>query len=435
LMLIGLGTSKQSKEEVMENVRLALASAAQISERHQALRLGVSIPEKLSWFLTAEQIGQSTSEGVTLGAYKFERHKKAPKKQAIKLKEVILLPVKNDDPAKLSRGLKRGESVASGVTMARDLINEVPIHQHPEHLVDAAREIAKKSDALKIKIFGKNELEKMGCGGILGVSAGSPHEPYLIHLIYQPKKQAQEKIALVGKGITFDSGGLHLKPADFMNNMKMDMAGAAAVLGIFEILSQGRVDLTQEIHGIIPTCENMTGPHAIKPGDILKMKNGKTVEIISPDAEGRIILGDAITYAREQKVDQIIDLATLTGACIAALGNDIAGLLSNNQKMTADLMAASHRAGEKLWPLPLEKSYEKNLISDVADLRNLSTIKGGGTITGALFIKQFVGKTPWAHLDIAGPAWAEKPLNAYTGKGGVGFGVRTVMEYLTLNTK
>mgnify|MGYP001587272038 FL=1 len=213
-----------------------------------------------------------------------------------------------------------------------------------------------------------------------------------------------------------------------MENMKIDMAGAAAVLGIFSILTQ--IKPAFEVHGIIAACENMPGPQAIKPGDVIKIKNSKTVEILNTDAEGRLVLADALSYAVEQKIERIIDIATLTGACIAALGDDIAGIMGNNQKLVDDLIAASRAAGEKIWQLPLEPTYQKSLKSEIADLRNICKMKGGGAITAALFLKQFVGKTPWAHLDIAGPAWAEKPINGYTPAGAAGFGVRTVIEYL-----
>ncbi len=210
--------------------------------------------------------------------------------------------------------------------------------------------------------------------------------------------------------------------------MKTDMAGAATVLGVFSIIERLKPDC--EVHGIIPTCENMPGPAALKPGDIITMKNGQHVEVVNTDAEGRLILADALTYTLTLGVNQIVDLATLTGACIVALGDNIAGLMSNNRQLTAELMAASKLTGEQLWPLPLPKIYRETIKSDVADLRNLATMKGGGALTGGLFLQKFVNQTAWAHLDIAGPAWAEKKVNEYTDKGAVGFGVMTLIKFL-----
>ena len=209
--------------------------------------------------------------------------------------------------------------------------------------------------------------------------------------------------------------------------MKTDMAGAATVLGLFSILPKLRVP--REIHGIIATCENMVSASSIRPGDIITMRNGSTVEVLNTDAEGRIILGDAITYALQNKSDAIIDLATLTGACIVALGDAVAGLIGNNEELGNAIIASGRVAGEKIWQLPLEESYKEAMRSDVADLRNISILKGGGAIMGAIFLEHFVGKIPWAHLDIAGPAWVDKPMNLYIGKGATGFGVRTLAEY------
>jgi leucyl aminopeptidase len=427
IVLIGLGGSKQSANKIVEGLREANALLSQTATKYQAQKIGLILSNKIFDLLKPETLGQACAVGLKLGTYKFKKYKKAKKKPDVEIKEVIFF--KNG--AKFKKGLKLGKILSNGVILARDLVNEPPGVMTPDELLNIAKKLAQKSKLIKLKSFFEKQLKGQGFGGLAAISQGSGKDAHLIHLIYRPKSQRKfKKVALVGKGITFDSGGLSIKPYDYMENMKTDMAGAAAVLGIFEILTRLKPQI--EVHGIIAACENMSGKDAIKPGDIIKIKNGKTVEILNTDAEGRIILADAISYAVEQKPDKIIDLATLTGACIAALGGDIAGILGNNQKLIDRLLAAGSATGEKIWQLPLEPQYNKTLKSDLADLRNISKMKGGGAITAALFLKRFVGKIPWAHLDIAGPAWAEKPISAYAGAGAVGFGVRTVVEYFKI---
>jgi len=424
IVLIGLGGSKQSANKITESLRQSSSLMVQTATKYQAQKIGLMLPNKIFNLLKPERLGQACAVGLNLGTYKFKKYKKPKKKPDLEIKQVIFF--RND--AKLKKGLKLGEILSKGVILARDLINEPPGRMTPDELLKIAKKLAQKSKLITLKSFSENQLKKQGFGGLTAISQGSGKDAHLIHLIYRPPyKKAGQRVALAGKGITFDSGGLSIKPGDYMENMKIDMAGAAAVLGIFEILTQ--LQPSVEVHGIIAACENMSGANAIKPGDIIKIKNGKTVEILNTDAEGRIILADAISYAVEQKPDRIIDLATLTSACIAALGGDIAGVLGNNQKLIDDVLTAGKIAGEKIWQLPLEPKYNKTIKSDLADLRNISKMQGGGAITAALFLKQFVGKIPWAHLDIAGPAWAEKPLCAYVGAGAVGFGVRTIVEY------
>lgn len=429
IVLIGLGSQKRSAYKIAESLREACAMLVQIAQKYQAQKVGLVLPVNLTNLITA---GQACAEGLILSNYKFKKYKKTPKKPEPEIQEAVFLQT----GAEFKQGLKLGQIVSNGVILARNLVNEPSGEMTPDELLRIAKQIAQKSNLISLKSFNKNDLTKQGFGGIAAVSQGSDEDAHLIHLKYTPEEPAsragrqknQLSIALIGKGLTFDSGGLSIKPSDYMENMKTDMAGAAAVLGIFSILTQ--IKPAFEVHGIIAACENMPGPQAIKPGDIIKIKNNKTVEILNTDAEGRLVLADALSYAVEQKIERIIDIATLTGACIAALGDDIAGIMGNNQKLVDDLIAAGKRASERIWQLPLEHSYQKSLKSNIADLRNICKMKGGGAITAALFLKQFVGKTPWAHLDIAGPAWAEKPMNDYTPAGAVGFGVRTVIEYL-----
>jgi leucyl aminopeptidase len=267
----------------------------------------------------------------------------------------------------------------------------------------------------------------------LAVARGSIQEPYVIHLKYVPKKKPKKKIVLIGKGITFDSGGLSLKPANSMENMKIDMAGAATVLGLFSILPAIRPDV--EVHGVILACENMPSGDAYRPGDIIESMSGKTIEVLNTDAEGRITLADALTYASGMKPDAIVDLATLTGACVVALGDTHAGLFGNSETLNQRIMRAAEESGEGMVEFPLPEEYRQTVQSRVADMRNTSFMRMGGAITAALFLQEFVGKSPvtkkaidWAHIDIAGPVYAEMPLIPYWQFGATGYGVRMLAK-------
>jgi leucyl aminopeptidase len=276
------------------------------------------------------------------------------------------------------------------------------------------------------EIFDAAEIDKRGMGGIEAVSRGSDEPPRFIHLVYEPKRKTKKSIAIVGKGITFDSGGLCLKPSDSMRGMKMDMAGSAVVLGVMKALA--RLAPAVRVHGLIAASENMTGAKAYKPDDVIKAYNGKTIEVINTDAEGRIVLSDALSYAVELKADEIVDFATLTGACMVGLGSYTAGVMGNNQKLIDKILSASGRAGEKMWQLPMDDELREEIKSEVADIRNAGS-RLGGAITAAMFLEQFVSDVPWVHIDIAGPAYSEKK-SALHKIGGTGFGVGTVVQYI-----
>ncbi len=313
----------------------------------------------------------------------------------------------------------------------RDLVNTPGHDMTPSHLAEVAHTIALASnDRVTVTIYEESECEEMGMGSYLAVGKGSQEPPKFIHLVYKPKEETTKRVAVVGKGVTFDSGGLSLKPAQYMETMKCDMAGAATVLGLFSTLA--KFDIPVEVHGIIAATENMPSGQAIRPGDIVKASNGITIEILNTDAEGRLTLADALVFAEKQNPDAIIDLATLTGACVVALGEEIAAMYSNNAELSEKLLASATTAGEELWRMPLYGAYDKLIDSKFADIRNTSTASGyGGSITAALFLQRFVKKDrAWAHLDIAGPAYAEKPLNAYTHHGASGYGVATLIQYL-----
>jgi len=367
------------------------------------------------------------TEGVLLGSYQFNRYK-SPSKDSFPGLAKVSLKMKKERKSKADKVLAKAQAYAEGTILARDLINGAPSDITPKVLADTARKIAKGS--IKLKVFGKKDLIRMGAGGLLGVNRGSAQEPFLIHLHYKPVGKSKKSLALVGKGITFDSGGLSLKPAAGMETMKMDMSGAAAVLGVFSQLAKTRPQV--EVHGIIPTTENMPGGRAYKPGDVLKALNGKTMEVLNTDAEGRLILSDGLSYAERQKVDGIVDLATLTGACVVALGSLVAGALSNNQSILNRVKAATEAEGEPIWELPLVKEYRDDIKSKVADIKNIGSGREAGTITAAMFLQEFVGETPWVHLDIAGPAYLEREFSSvpYLIHGGTGLMVRSLLNFL-----
>jgi leucyl aminopeptidase len=300
----------------------------------------------------------------------------------------------------------------------------------PKDIVAAAKEIKLETKRAKLKVFGEVELKRMKANLILCVAAGSESKPYLIHLTLPAKSRTKvKKVVLIGKGVAYDTGGLCIKPGKSMEEMKYDMAGAAAVLGAFKAFPQiERDDI--ELHVIVPTTENSVSAPSVRPGDIVKSMNGKTVEVLNTDAEGRLILADAITYASKLQPDIMIDLATLTGACVVALGDDYAGVFTNDLALRNQLIEAGKQAGELMWPLPLAKEYKGYIKGQVGDLRNIGTGNGAGASIGALFLEEFVPPNMrWAHLDIAGPAFTSKGGD-YSVPGGVGYGVRTLLNFL-----
>jgi leucyl aminopeptidase len=363
---------------------------------------------------------QALAEGTVLASYRFTKYKNEAKPS--KLESLVVV----GRGAKVQTGADRGARIAEAVSLARDLVNEPAGAMTPSRLAEVATEVAER-EGLGITVLDEVAIANEGLGGLQGVAQGSDQPPRLIELVYDPPG-ARGTIALVGKGITFDSGGLSLKTADGMETMKTDMSGAAAVLATMSVLPT--VAPKVKVIGILPTTENMPSGTAIKPGDVLKIRNGKTVEVLNTDAEGRLVLADGLSLAVEAGVDAIIDLATLTGACMVALGRTIAGLMGNNDPWVEQVGDAAERAGEKVWPLPLPDEYRKKIDSEVADIKNTGGDRYGGALTAGLFLKEFVGDVPWAHLDIAGPARSEED-NAYTPKGASGFGVRTLVELLS----
>ena len=383
--------------------------------------------EKISILLPWEQLDKNavniSFEAIRLSTFQDNRFNNK-KDETNKLKEVEFIL-----ESKLSSiCFKESESLCEGVEFARRLVAAPPNSLTPLEMSIKAKEIA-KSHGLEVNILEKEECEELKMGAYLAVAKGSDLDPKFIHLIYKPEGPTRKKIALVGKGLTFDSGGYNLKVgASQIEMMKYDMGGSAAVLGAAKAIG-GIKPKNIEIHFIIAACENMINGSAVHPGDVIKASNGKTIEINNTDAEGRLTLADALTYASNLKPDTIIDLATLTGACVIALGNDVAGLWSNNDNLAKNLVNSGKKAGENIWQMPLQRSYKDGLKSHIADMKNTGP-RPGGSITAALFLEQFFDHNiNWAHIDIAGTCWTDKN-NGLNPSGATGFGVRTLVEWI-----
>jgi leucyl aminopeptidase len=380
-----------------------------------------------------ERAAQFLAEGAAGGAYRFDKYFTGDRKKPDTVEEFKLAASADNVEASrteaLRNGLQRGEQVAAAVALARDLINEPAGEMTPKKMAEVAQRVAKQH-GLECKVLGPKECEKLGMGMYLAVAQGSDEEPRFIHLTYRPKGRtaAKKKIALVGKGVTFDSGGLSLKPSNAMEDMKVDMSGAAAVISAIGVLAD--LAVPYEVHAVAACTENMPSGKSYKLGDVLKSMNGKTVEINNTDAEGRLTLGDALSYVLgEVHPDEVLDFATLTGACMIALGPHIAGVMGNDLSFVERWLAAAKLAGEDMWHLPLPDKLRDQLKSEIADMRNTGE-RYGGALTAGLFLKEFVGDTSWVHVDIAGPASSDKELG-HVPKGGTGFGVATIVEYLT----
>ncbi|MEA3362529.1 MAG: leucyl aminopeptidase, partial [Thermodesulfobacteriota bacterium] len=366
------------------------------------------------------------TEGVLLADYRYDRYlPKAKSGQPVLLDKVDLLISAKDDISDAKAAVAVAEAIGAGVCFARDLVNAPGNLKSPEYMAMQAVAMAEQT-GISASLLDRRELERQGFGAMLGVAQGSEREPYLIVLEYQGGIETDQPIALVGKGVTFDSGGISLKPSEKMDEMKMDMGGAAAVLGTMKAAAQ--MKLPVNLVAVVPAVENMPSGTAIRPGDILTSLSGKTIEVLNTDAEGRLILADALTYVGRYQPRVVIDLATLTGACIIALGNQAAAVLGNHDGLIRQLLKAGERSGEKIWQLPLWEEYSELIKSDFADVKNTGG-RAAGTITAAAFLQEFADKYKWAHLDIAGMAWAEQG-KAGQPKGGTGFGVRALIEYL-----
>jgi leucyl aminopeptidase len=419
VVVVGLGPRAECGAETL---RRAASAGARRARELGARRV---VMEVLGDRLAVERRAQAAGEGALLGLYSFDRYR-ARKPDARRVETLVLLAPSARELAAVRDGLRRAELAAEATAFARDLINEPANHVTARRLAETALRVA-RAGRLRARILDRAACARLGMGCFLGVNAGSSEPPRFIHLTYRPRGRPRRRIALVGKGITFDSGGLDLKTAEGMATMKGDMSGAAAVLGVLSVLPRLRPAV--EVHALVAATDNMPSGSATKPGDVLRAMDGKTVEVNNTDAEGRLTLADALAYAnRVVRPDEIVDVATLTGACAIALGQLCGGVMSNDRALQDCVLAAAERAGERLWALPLVEEYREGLRSDVADMKNTGP-RYGGAITAGLFIREFAGQTPWVHLDIAGCAFTDKDL-PYAPKGGVGFATRTLLEHV-----
>jgi len=417
-IVIGLG---ESGKVDAERLRRAAALAAQRSKSLPSSRIAFVLPEL---DMDSAEVAEAIVVGAGLGAYSYDRYfteRPAPKKI---LSEVLLLVADEGSLKSVQTATRAGSAIVNGVTFARDLANAPSNDLDPAALAQEARSLS--SLGVQVKVLDKAQITKLGMGGLLAVNLGSVRPPHFIIMEWNGGKAKTAPVVLVGKGITFDSGGISIKPGAGMGDMKMDMGGAAAVLGTMRAIAELKLPLN--VIGLVPTTENMPSGSAYKPGDVIRFMNGKTAEIDNTDAEGRLILADALTYASRYKPQAVIDLATLTGAIVIALGNTASGLFSNNRALAQSLANAGNQTYDRVWELPLHEEYEELIKSDIADVKN-SGGRGAGSITAALFLQHFIGEYPWAHIDIAGTGMTAA-ASGYINRGGTGAGVRLLVQLL-----
>jgi len=419
ILLAGLGKREKFTNDT---IRFVSGKIAQNARELKLNEFSIIVPPSfvIDPVLSVSQI----VEGCKMSVYKFEKYKS---KKENSTPDLTILVSKSE---KISKAIKIANIVSDGVLYTKSIANLPPNECMPATLANFARTIAKKNK-MKCNIISKNDLKKKGFGGITAVGQGSKNEPKLIILEHNGGRNNEKPIVLVGKAVTFDTGGISLKPGEKMDEMKFDKCGGCTVMGIMKAVSELKLPIN--VIGIIPSVENMPGGESYRPGDIIKLYNKKTAEILNTDAEGRLILADALSYGEKQYAPKaIIDFATLTGACIIALGTNIAGMVSNNDKLAQKIIESSKRTTEDVWPLPLNDDYMDMVKSDVADMKNTGVGRAAGTITAAAFLRNAIKDTPWIHFDIAGVAWTqvatkEKPYNP---KGATGFGVRLILDYL-----
>lgn len=412
ILAVGLGDADKADTDTYRRAAAAAVRAAGAA-RHVAIAFGQ--PKAA---LDPRAVSQALAEGAGLAAYRYNEFKSEAKPSRLNRVTVVGAD---------AQAVALGARIAEAVSMVRDLVNGPPDLVTPAYLGMVATEIAERA-GLEVDVWDEDRIEAERLGGLRGVSLGSDRPPRLIRLVSEPADgKARATVALVGKGITFDSGGLSIKTGEGMMTMKTDMSGAAAVLGAMSVVREIAPDL--RVIGYAACTENLPSGSAIKPGDVLRFRNGKTAEILNTDAEGRLVLADALSLAVEDEPDAIVDLATLTGAVVVALGREISGVMGTDANLVDQVKQAGDRAGEPAWELPLPDAYRKHIDSEVADIKNIGAPGQAGSIAAGLFLREFVGDVPWAHLDIAGTARAEAD-DGYISRGGTGVGVRTVLELL-----
>lgn len=420
VVLVGLGKKKEAR---LDGLRQAMATAAKRVRQAGARSFVTPVPSLPR--IPLGDLAQGMVEGAILGTYEFTVYRHENKQDARELQLMTILQRDRNGVSEIESGSDRGQVSAEATALVRDLCNHPANVMTPTRLAEEAQKIDRER-GVKTTVLERRHMEKLGMGAILGVARGSQEPPKFIILEYKCGDRKRRPIALVGKSITFDSGGISLKPAENMEQMKADMTGGAEVLAT--IWAAARLRLPLNLIGILPATENMPGGRATKPGDILTTLSGKTVEVQNTDAEGRLILADGLAYATRYKPQALIDVATLTGACMVALGQFAIGMLGNDDALKRELQRAGEKAGERVWEMPLWDEYFEQLRSDVADMRNIGG-RGGGMITAALLLSKFVGDSPWAHLDIASTDWSDRE-RPYIGKGPTGTGTRLLVQYL-----
>ncbi len=424
LWIVVLGLGKKSEFTADDLRRAAGSLSTKMKKKVHSITL--SLPTETETSLPASMTARLIGEGLLLGGYDFNKYQAKEEKGERKLSTVIFSKANTQG---VKGGIERAKIYAKATILARDLVNEQSSIATPTFLAELALSLVKKDKNITCKVYDKAEAQKLGMEAFLGIARASATPPKFIHLEYKPEKgKNKEKLAIVGKGITFDSGGINVKGSEHMKDMKMDMAGAAIVLAVFSVISA--IKPSFPVIGLIAATPNLISGTSLVPGDVVRAMNGKTIEILDTDAEGRVTMADSLSYAVKEGALRIIDFATLTGACMVALGNDITGLFSNNRRLAEEVKKAALSAGEKMWELPLEKEYKDMNKSEVADIANIPSSRYGGAITAALFLQEFVDAKPWVHMDIAGPAFAAK-ANDLGPKGGTGHGVRTVLNLLS----
>ena len=425
ILLVGLG---KRNDLTLDRVRQAMGTVAKRVRQAEARSFSTAMLGLDRSGLWPDDIAQAMAEGAILGDYRFITYRTDSSKNGKPLNGLTILIDKPSLLTTVKRGVQRGEASGEATCFARDLCNHPANVMTPPRVVEEAKKIAKEKK-VKLTVLNPAKMKQIGMGGVLGVGQASQHPSQFIILEYQGGKKGEKPVVFVGKTVTFDSGGISLKPSENMEQMKADMTGGAEVLAT--VRAAARLRLPLNVVGLLPVAENMPGGRATKPGDILTMLSGKTVEVQNTDAEGRLILADGLAYAARFKPACVIDIATLTGACIIALGQFAIGMLGNDDKLKTKLKQAGERSGERVWEMPLWDEYFEQLKSDVADMRNIGG-RGGGMITAAMFLKQFVGKFPWAHIDIASTDWSASDRPCIS-KGPTGIGTRLLIQYL-LNT-
>lgn len=425
IAVIGLG----KKEELTEDkIRIVTADACRALRKKGAKQIDVVLPGIGVQGITVQIAAQAVTEGALLGLYTFTRHLSKKAEQG-EVERLAIIDSNAKNKSAIEQGVNTGKILAEAANLARDMVNEPANYMTPTIMAAEAKKIANKYD-LAVEVFEREQIQKLGMGAFLGVAQGSAQPPKFIVLNYKGRNAKTIDIALVGKGLTFDSGGISLKPSADMGDMKSDMSGGASVIAAISAIAQFKPKVN--VMAIVAATENMPSGTAVKPADILTAMNGKTIEVENTDAEGRLTLADALGYANKQGAKKIIDIATLTGACVVALGDITTGAFTNNQALVDKVIAAANSAGDKMWQLPMFDEYKEQNKSDVADLKNTGGRKAGA-ITAALFVGEFAEKTPWVHLDIAGTALLDKPKGYYV-KGATGVPTRTLVNLvLSLN--